>query len=153
MTHSVWNRHISDPKTRASKAPIPEIAPLLRFLERHRATKGNPQTGWIFAGANGNPLHLDNLVRREIRPLLEKAKVEGMAGMHFAAVSLRIFRGWACRSKLHSCSCVRRTSGRLRITTLKSSTKTPRQAMQRLEALCNERAMRAFEASSVTVVN
>jgi integrase len=52
------------------------IAPLLRFLERHRAARRNPQSGWIFASANGSPLYADNLVRREIRPLLEKAKVE-----------------------------------------------------------------------------
>jgi len=27
----------------------------------------------VFASGNGSPLHLDNLVRRDIRPILEKA--------------------------------------------------------------------------------
>jgi len=61
VTHSVWNRHISDPKTKASKAPVPVIAPLRKFLDRHRITMGNPQSGWVFASASGSPLHLDNL--------------------------------------------------------------------------------------------
>lgn len=39
VMHSVWNRRINDPKTRTSKAPIPVIGPLLRFLERHRAAR------------------------------------------------------------------------------------------------------------------
>ncbi len=46
VTHSVWNCHVSDPKTRASKAPVPVIAPLLKFLERHRVIMGNPQS-WL----------------------------------------------------------------------------------------------------------
>jgi len=154
VTHSVWNRHISDPKTRASKAPIPVIAPLLRFLERHRATKGNPQTGWIFAGANGNPLHLDNLVRREIRPLLEKAKVEwhgwhafrrGLAtNLQWLGVPIKVAQRLLRQADFGTAA---------NYYYVKVVDEEARQAMQRLEALCNERAMRAFEASNATVVN
>jgi integrase len=66
---------VNDPKTRKSKAPVPVIAPLQRFLRRYRAAVGNPQSGWIFAAAKGTPLHLDNLVRRVIQPLLGKAGI------------------------------------------------------------------------------
>lgn len=76
VTHSVWKTHIGDPKTRRSKAPVPVIERLARMLDAHRLAMGNPQSGWIFTGDAGNPLHLDNLARRIIRPLLEKAGLE-----------------------------------------------------------------------------
>lgn len=137
----------------ASKAPIPVIASLLRFLERHRATKGNPQTGWIFAGANGNPLHLDNLVRREIRPLRENAKVEWHGWHAFR-------RGLATNLQRLGVpiNVAQRLLRRADFATaadyyVKVVDEDARQAMQRLESECNDRAMRAFEASSTTVVN
>src|SRR5580692_10017721 len=76
VTHSVWNSHVSDPKTRSSKAPVPVIGPLQKFLERYRSAVGSPQSGWMFAGAKGRPLHLDNLARRDIRPVLGKAGIK-----------------------------------------------------------------------------
>jgi integrase len=49
VSRSVWNREVSDPKTRKSRAPVPVIPPLAMFLDRHRQAVGNPQSGWIFA--------------------------------------------------------------------------------------------------------
>jgi integrase len=153
VTHSVWNRHIGDPKTRASKAPIPVIAPLLRFLERHRTTTGKPQSGWVFASANGNPLHLDNLVRRLIRPLLDRANVEWHGWHAFR-------RGLA--TNLQRLGVPIKVAQRLLrqadfATTadyyVKVVDEDARRAMQCLESECNDRAMRAFEASNATVVN
>ncbi len=72
VRRSVWNRHVSDPKTPSSKAPVPVISPLAKFLERYRLSVGNPQSGWMFA-SRGKPPHLDNLARRVIGPIFEKA--------------------------------------------------------------------------------
>ena len=76
VTQSLWETHVSEPKTRSSKAPIPVIAPLAAMLERHRQAAGNPATGWVFAAPGGGPIHLDNLVRRIIVPVLGKAGVK-----------------------------------------------------------------------------
>ena len=153
VTHSIWNRHIGDPKTKASKAPIPVIAPLLKFLERHRANKGNPENGWVFSSSIGSPLHLDNLVRREIRPLLERAKVEwhgwhafrrGLAtNLQRLGVPIKI-----AQRLLRSADFA--TVANYYVKVVDDDAK---EAMQRFEALCNERAMRAFEVTKVVVVN
>ncbi len=153
VMHSVWNRHITDPKTRASKAPIPVIAPLLRFLERHRAARGNPQSGWIFSSANGSPLHLDNLVRREIRPLLEKAKVQWHGWHAFRrglATNLQRLGVPIKVAQLLLRQADFQTTANYYV---KVVDEDAREAMQRLESECNDRAMRAFEASGASVVN
>jgi integrase len=153
VTHSIWNRHIGDPKTKASKAPIPVIAPLLKFLERHRVNKGNPENGWVFSSSIGSPLHLDNLVRREIRPLLERAKVEwhgwhafrrGLAtNLQRLGVPIKI-----AQRLLRSADFA--TVANYYVKVVDDDAK---EAMQRFEALCNERAMRAFEVTKGVVVN
>lgn len=153
VTHSVWNRHIGDPKTRASKAPIPVIAPLLRFLERHRARMGNPQNGWVFASGNGSPLHLDNLVRREIRPSLEKTKVEWHGWHAFRRGLATNLQRLGVPIKVAQLLLRQADFGTTANYYVKVVDEDARQAMQRLEAVCNERAMRAFEASNATVVN
>ena len=153
VTHSIWNRHIGDPKTRASKAPIPVIAPLARFLERHRATMGDPQSGWVFAAGNGSPLHLDNLVRREIRPLLEKAKVEWHGWHAFRRGLATNLQRLGVPIKVAQRLLRQADFGTAANYYVKVVDEDARQAMQRLEALCNERAMRAFEASNATIVN
>lgn len=48
ITQSVWERFVSEPKTKESKGAIPVIAPLARRIEKHRQAHGAPQTGFIF---------------------------------------------------------------------------------------------------------
>lgn len=69
VRRSVWRTHIGDTKTPESKNAVPVIGPLRTILEAHRKKNGTGE--WIFAGEKmGRPLHLDNLSRRVIHPLV-----------------------------------------------------------------------------------
>lgn len=71
VRRSVWRVHVGETKTPESKNAVPVIAPLRKLLDQHRRTAANGSGGWIFAGEKkGFALHLDNLCRREIRPVL-----------------------------------------------------------------------------------
>src|SRR5258708_299653 len=72
VTRSVWNSTINEPKTRRSKAPIPVVKQLADALEAYKLRMGKvaqPNLP-IFQAGNGQPLNLDNLVRRVIVPAL-----------------------------------------------------------------------------------
>ena len=49
ITRSIWNGHITAPKTRKARAPVPVIRQLAERLGLHRLRSGNPQSGPIFA--------------------------------------------------------------------------------------------------------
>ncbi len=153
VTHSVWNRHISDPKTRASKAPVPVILPLHKFLERHRAVMGNPQNGWVFASGKGSPLHLDNLVRREIRLLLEKAGMEWYGWHAFRRGLATNLQRLGVPIKVAQLLLRQADFATAANYYVKAVDEDAREAMRRLEAVCNERAMEAFAASNAAIVN
>lgn len=69
VRRAVWRTHVGDTKTRESKNAVPIIEPLRKILNAHRRTNGKSE--WIFAGEKmGRPLHLDNLCRREIKPIV-----------------------------------------------------------------------------------
>lgn len=69
VRRSIWRTHVGETKTRESKKAVPVIAPLRKLLEQHKTTANGAD--WIFAGQKkGFALHLDNLCRREMRPLL-----------------------------------------------------------------------------------
>jgi integrase len=69
VRRSVWRTHVGDTKTRESKNAVPVIEPLRKILDAHRRTNGKSE--WVFAGEKmGRPLHLDNLCRREIKPIV-----------------------------------------------------------------------------------
>jgi hypothetical protein len=51
------------------------IGQLKLFLDSHRTHSGNPERGFIFRNALGNPLNLDALLREVIRPALEAEKI------------------------------------------------------------------------------
>ena len=70
VTRSMWRTLINDPKTRASKAPIPIIPKLAAMLAPMRKTSGP-----MFAGKKGKPLQLDNLYRRTMKDILEASKI------------------------------------------------------------------------------
>jgi integrase len=66
---SIWRTHEGETKTRKSKNSVPVIEPLQKILAAHKQKNGSSE--WIFAGEKmGRPLHLDNLCRREMKPIV-----------------------------------------------------------------------------------
>ena len=104
VERSVWNKYVSEPKTKRSRAPIPAVKRLADTLEAHklRAGKLAQPTLPIFQAGNGKPLNLDNLVRRVIIPALspcavcKKQEDEHKAEGHLYQrdKSLPFWRGW-----------------------------------------------------------
>jgi len=66
VTQSVWEGHISEPKTRRSKAPVPIIPALARILGAYRDQCGSPKSGPMFKSEAkaGTPLNLNNVLNR-----------------------------------------------------------------------------------------
>ena len=75
VAQSVWNGHVSEPKTRKSKAPVPIIKPLADALYAHAERENKPANGPIFRAGNKKPLNLDNLAKRVIIPALQVCSV------------------------------------------------------------------------------
>jgi integrase len=75
ISRSIWNGHITAPKTRKGRAPVPVIRQLAERLELHRLRCGNPQSGPIFANTVGKPLCMNNLLARVILPALNRCEV------------------------------------------------------------------------------
>ncbi len=102
VAQSVWESHVSAPKTNLSRGAVPVIRPLARMLEAHRMRCGNPSTGPIFAAVNGKPLSLNNVLGRMILPVLNRCEVCGVSkGQHLRAEhkfvrdkSLPEWHGW-----------------------------------------------------------
>lgn len=70
VERSVWSGHISDTKTLMSKAPVPILPLVHKALEAHR--KRTSGDGFIFSGVRtSQPLRIENLYRRVMKPLLE----------------------------------------------------------------------------------
>ena len=76
VTRSVWEGHVSEPKTRKSKAPVPVITPLAKILDAWREKCGNPTAGVMFASGKGTPLNPNNVLNRMILPAFRKAGIE-----------------------------------------------------------------------------
>jgi integrase len=69
VRRAVWRTHVGDTKTIESKNAVPVIEPLRKILAAHHRSNGSSE--WIFAGEKmGRPLHLDNLCRRAIKPIV-----------------------------------------------------------------------------------
>jgi integrase len=77
VTRSGWNSTVNEPKTRRSRSPIPAVKQLAEALEMHKIRAGKlAQANLpIFQAGNGQPLNLDNLVRRVILPALSPCVV------------------------------------------------------------------------------
>jgi hypothetical protein len=73
-SRSIWNGHVTAPKTRKGCAPVPVIRQLAERLEMHRLRSGNPQTGPIFANSLEKPLSMNNLLKRAILPALDRCE-------------------------------------------------------------------------------
>ena len=54
---------------------MPIIRQLQQRLEMHRLRCGNPQSGPMFASSNGQPLSLNNVLTRAIKPALPRCGV------------------------------------------------------------------------------
>jgi integrase len=74
VSRSIWNGHVTAPKTRKGCAPVPVIRQLAERLEMHRLRSGNLQTGPIFANSLGKPLSMNNLLKRAILPALDRCE-------------------------------------------------------------------------------
>jgi integrase len=70
VMRSVWESFVNEPKTRKRKAPVPVILPLRRLLDQYRLSVGSPATGVMFATMKGTPLSLNNVLNRQIQPVL-----------------------------------------------------------------------------------
>jgi integrase len=69
VQRAVWRTHVDETKTEESKNAVPVIRPLKKILDEYR--KSNGIGNWILAGdKKGFALNLDNLSRREIRPVV-----------------------------------------------------------------------------------
>lgn len=70
VTRSVWESFVNETKTRKSRAPVAVIEPLRRLLDYRRLQCGNPTSGVMFATIKGTPLSLNNVLNRQILPVL-----------------------------------------------------------------------------------
>jgi len=76
VNRSVWKSVVNRPKTLASAKPVPVIRQLAEILESYRSSIGNPTTGVIFHTGSGEPMDLDKLAQRAIRPVIESLGLE-----------------------------------------------------------------------------
>ncbi len=65
VERSVWRKHITEPKSRKSKAPVPVIAPLRQLLQEHCRDRTE---GLMSQSRKGTPLNLDNLAKKVMQP-------------------------------------------------------------------------------------
>jgi len=80
VSRSVWEGYVGEPKTEASIDDVPIIGPLRERLEQHRQRLTQqlgrrPESGWMFESDAGTPIHLGNLINREILPALNVCKI------------------------------------------------------------------------------
>ena len=76
VSQSVWESHVSPPKTKKSAAPGASDSATGSSAGRACQRSGNRYAGPIFRASNGQPLDLDNLVNRVIVPALKGTGVE-----------------------------------------------------------------------------
>jgi integrase len=63
-------------KTPESVARLPLLPQVVVPLTLWWKDRGSPKAGWVFTNERGNPQDLKDVVRRIIRPILEKAEIE-----------------------------------------------------------------------------
>jgi integrase len=71
VNRSIWKNVVNQPKTRASAQAVPVIRQLAEILNEYRVAIGNPADGVIFHYGAGEPLDLDKLAQRVVRPVVE----------------------------------------------------------------------------------
>jgi integrase len=73
VRQSIWRTFATEAKTAESCNPVPIVDPLRSPLAGLRAADGNPEVGPILRSPLGKPLHLDNLAKRIVRPIVKAA--------------------------------------------------------------------------------
>jgi integrase len=69
VRRGVWRTHVDETKTDKSTGAVPVIAPLKKILDDHK--RRGAKDGYLFTGPKkGFALNLDNLTKRDIRPVL-----------------------------------------------------------------------------------
>jgi len=176
VMRSVWEGFTNDPKTKRSKAPVPVIPRLQAILAAHKLACGNPKTGAMVANGKGKPANLNNVLNREILPVLNrcgicrKAKADHGAGTSHEYVrdaSLPEWHGFhafrrGLATALYSIGCDDLTVQKImrhqnvsvtREHYIKTSTEQSVAAMDKLEAalpaLCADRALERLPVKSV----
>ncbi len=74
VKRGVWHGKASKTKTAAREDSLPLLPVVQETLEAHKARNGYHD--WVFHGETGEPLRMDNLNARVIRPTLKKAGVQ-----------------------------------------------------------------------------
>lgn len=137
---SVWRTYATEPKTADSCKPVPVIEPLRTILAELREADGNPQIGPVLRGPSGKPLNLDNLARREIRPLLSAAGLAWhgyyMLRRGIATLLRSVEKDSMAAKGLLRHSSVATTERHY----IKDVPEITQNAMKKVEALCTERA-------------
>jgi integrase len=83
VVRAVWESHVDDTKTESSNTentdsvPVPVIEPLREQLEAWWEKCDKPRQGWMFASENNTPVHLGNLINRNILPVLNGCMICG----------------------------------------------------------------------------
>jgi integrase len=75
VTLSVWEGFSNEPKTKRSKSPVPVIPRLQAILMAHKLACGNPKGGAMFANGKGKPTNLNNVLNRQILPVLNRCGI------------------------------------------------------------------------------
>jgi len=76
VRRSIWHREEGEPKTEGSIRFVTVTDELRGILLDLWNAQGCPTGGYIFAGRKGQPIILDNMAKRVLRPVLEEAKIE-----------------------------------------------------------------------------
>jgi integrase len=76
VLRGMWQGIAGEPKSKKSKASVPVVGPLRKFVDQHRLRCGNPEAGIMFKTRNDTPLSMNNLLNDQIQPALEKAGIE-----------------------------------------------------------------------------
>jgi integrase len=71
VNRSIWKGVVNQPKTRASRQPVPVIPKLAKIMDEYRASMHKPTTGVMFHDGSGERSDTDKLAQRVIRPAVE----------------------------------------------------------------------------------
>jgi integrase len=71
VNRSIWKGVVNQPKTRASRQPVPVIPKLAKILDEYRVSMHNPATGVMFHNGSGECLDMDELAQNVTRPIVE----------------------------------------------------------------------------------
>jgi len=76
VSRSIWRSVVNRPKTRASAQAVPVIRQLVEILKAYRLSMGNPTTGVMFHSGGGEPMDLNKLGQKIIRPAVQALRLD-----------------------------------------------------------------------------